>query len=116
MIETTTITTATRCPGCGHSTAAVETCPRCGWRLTMKLWERWLASKRRPRRRAKACTPTVVDDVPEAASADPPLTTIRQPHQAKGSEAVRLLLEGPEAESVLLPIELVVRASTAPAP
>ncbi len=56
------------------------------------------------------------DDVPEAASADPPLTTIRQPHQAKGSEAVRLLLEGPEAESVLLPIELVVRASTAPAP
>ena len=56
------------------------------------------------------------DDVPEAAAATPPLTTIRQPHQLKGSEAVRLLLEGPEAESVLLPIELVVRASTAPAP
>ena len=56
------------------------------------------------------------DDVPEAAAADPPLTTIRQPHQLKGSEAVRLLLEGPAAESVLLPIELVVRASTAPAP
>jgi DNA-binding LacI/PurR family transcriptional regulator len=56
------------------------------------------------------------DDVPEAAAADPPLTTIRQPHRLKGSEAVRLLLEGPEAESVLLPIELVVRASTAPAP
>ena len=46
----------------------------------------------------------------------PPLTTIRQPHRPKGSEAVRLLLEGPEAESVLLPTELVVRASTAPAP
>ncbi len=56
------------------------------------------------------------DDVPEAAAATPPLTTIRQPHQRKGSEAVRLLLEGPEAQSVLLPIELVVRASTAPAP
>jgi DNA-binding LacI/PurR family transcriptional regulator len=56
------------------------------------------------------------DDVPDAAAADPPLTTIRQPHQRKGSEAVRLLLDGPEAESVLLPIELVVRASTAPAP
>jgi DNA-binding LacI/PurR family transcriptional regulator len=56
------------------------------------------------------------DDVPEAATARPPLTTVRQPHQTKGSEAVRLLLEGPEAESVLLPIELVVRASTAPAP
>jgi DNA-binding LacI/PurR family transcriptional regulator len=56
------------------------------------------------------------DDVPEAAAADPPLTTIRQPHRNKGSEAVRLLLEGPGAESVLLPTELVVRASTAPAP
>jgi len=56
------------------------------------------------------------DDVPEAATATPPLTTIRQPHQRKGSEAVRLLLEGPEAQSVLLPIEIVVRASTAPAP
>ena len=56
------------------------------------------------------------DDVPEAAAADPPLTTIRQPHRNKGSEAVRLLLEGPGADSVLLPTELVVRASTAPAP
>jgi DNA-binding LacI/PurR family transcriptional regulator len=56
------------------------------------------------------------DDVPEAAATDPPLTTIRQPHQRKGFEAVRLLLEGPGAESVLLPIELVIRASTAPAP
>ena len=56
------------------------------------------------------------DDVPEAAAATPPLTTIRQPHRSKGSEAVRLLLEGPGAESVLLPTELVVRASTAPAP
>src|SRR5918999_391137 len=52
------------------------------------------------------------DDVPEAAAATPPLTTLRQPHQLKGSEAVRMLIEGPEAQSVLLPIELVVRAST----
>jgi DNA-binding LacI/PurR family transcriptional regulator len=56
------------------------------------------------------------DDVPEAAAATPPITTIRQPHQTKGAEAVRLLVEAPESESVLLPIELVVRASTAPAP
>ena len=56
------------------------------------------------------------DDVPEAAAATPPITTIRQPHQSKGSEAVRLLVEAPESESVVLPIELVVRASTAPAP
>jgi DNA-binding LacI/PurR family transcriptional regulator len=58
---------------------------------------------------------TGFDDVPEAARAIPPLTTIRQPHDRKGSEAVRLLLE-PDAGSVLLPTELVVRASTAPAP
>jgi DNA-binding LacI/PurR family transcriptional regulator len=56
------------------------------------------------------------DDIPEAALARPPLTTIRQPHHRKGSEAVRLLIEGEPAEHVLLPTELVVRASTAPAP
>jgi DNA-binding LacI/PurR family transcriptional regulator len=55
------------------------------------------------------------DDVPEAAAATPPLTTIRQPHQTKGSEAVRLLVDA-DSKSVLLPTELVVRASTAPAP
>ncbi len=56
------------------------------------------------------------DDVPEAALATPPLTTVRQPHNRKGSEAVRLLLEAPASGSVVLPTELVVRASTAPAP
>jgi DNA-binding LacI/PurR family transcriptional regulator len=56
------------------------------------------------------------DDIPEAALATPSLTTIRQPHDRKGSEAVRLLLEGEPPESVLLPSELVIRASTAPAP
>jgi len=56
------------------------------------------------------------DDIPEAALATPPLTTIRQPHDRKGSEAVRLLLEGEPSGSVVLPTELVVRASTAPAP
>ena len=59
---------------------------------------------------------TGFDDVPEAALSDPPLTTIRQSHHLKGSEAVRLLLEGETAQSVLLPTELVVRASTSPAP
>jgi DNA-binding LacI/PurR family transcriptional regulator len=56
------------------------------------------------------------DDVPEAATATPPLTTVRQPHRSKGSEAVRLLIEAPESGSVVLPTELVVRASTAPTP
>jgi DNA-binding LacI/PurR family transcriptional regulator len=58
---------------------------------------------------------TGFDDVPEAARAVPPLTTVRQPHDRKGSEAVRLLLE-PDAGSVVLPTELIVRASTAPVP
>ena len=58
---------------------------------------------------------TGFDDVPEAGRAVPPLTTVRQPHNRKGSEAVRLLLE-PDSGSVVLPNELVVRASTAPAP
>jgi DNA-binding LacI/PurR family transcriptional regulator len=56
------------------------------------------------------------DDIPEAALADPALTTVRQPHGLKGSEAVRLLLADGPAQSVLLPTELVVRASTAPSP
>lgn len=54
------------------------------------------------------------DDMPAAASADPPLTTIRQPVEEKGSVAARLLLAG-SREHVILPTELVVRASTAPA-
>ena len=56
------------------------------------------------------------DDVPAAATADPPLTTVRQPHELKGSEAVRLLLEAEGPASVQLPTELVVRASTGPSP
>jgi DNA-binding LacI/PurR family transcriptional regulator len=56
------------------------------------------------------------DDVPEAALSSPPLTTVRQPHARKGSEAVRLLLEADGADPVVLPTELIVRASTAPAP
>jgi DNA-binding LacI/PurR family transcriptional regulator len=56
------------------------------------------------------------DDIPEAARASPALTTVHQPHQRKGAEAVRLLLAGGPAQHVLLPTELVVRASTAPAP
>jgi len=56
------------------------------------------------------------DDVPRAASWDPPLTTIRQPLVDKGRVAADLLLEligGGEPRRIELPIELVVRASTA---
>ena len=54
------------------------------------------------------------DDVPDAAESEPPLTTIRQPVEEKGREATRLLLAG-SREQLVLPTELVVRASSAPA-
>lgn len=56
------------------------------------------------------------DDVPEAASHEPQLTTVRQPLHEMGAIAVRVLLEmldgGPQ-EDVRLPAELIVRGSTA---
>lgn len=60
------------------------------------------------------------DDVPEAASSTPPLTTMAQPLHDLGAQALRMLielLEGHEVPAhVQLPAQLVVRASTAPAP
>lgn len=65
-----------------------------------------------------------VDDIAFAELAEPALTTVRQPVEALGREAVRLLLgrlggaSGPP-RSVTLPVRLVVRASspgTAPEP
>ena len=55
------------------------------------------------------------DDSPVAASATPPLTTMRQPFKRISGEMVRLLLariEGEPPASVILPTELVERAST----
>lgn len=58
------------------------------------------------------------DNVPEAANAEPALTTVAQPLHRMGAEAVRLLLgllSGLNTEEhLLLPARLVVRASTAP--
>lgn len=57
------------------------------------------------------------DNIPEAATATPPLTTVAQPHADKGALALQLLVKaepGPAAR--LLPTHLVVRESTAPAP
>ncbi|MEU8005146.1 substrate-binding domain-containing protein [Catellatospora sp. NPDC049111] len=56
------------------------------------------------------------DDVPDAATARPPLTTVRQPHDDKGAQAVHLLFhEGPPpAAPVLLPTRLVIRGSSGP--
>ncbi len=59
------------------------------------------------------------DDIPHAASVNPPLTTVRQPLAQMGQEATRLLLQyiyNPDrpAQQVDLPTELIVRASTRP--
>lgn len=58
------------------------------------------------------------DDVPEAARANPPLTTVNQPHAEKGLLAGRLLVARLRGEEPpipdLLPTRLVVRGSTAP--
>lgn len=56
------------------------------------------------------------DDLPQAAYADPPLTTIRQPVELLGQEMMRLLLyrlSNPHGDprTVILPTELMIRAS-----
>jgi len=61
------------------------------------------------------------NDMPFLDKLRPPLTTIAVPHQQIGAEAARMLLDSIEdgarpARSVLLPLSLVVRDSTAPAP
>ncbi|WP_243230747.1 LacI family DNA-binding transcriptional regulator [Microbacterium sp. CIAB417] len=56
------------------------------------------------------------DDIPEASSHAPQLTTVRQPLPAMGAAAVRILLgmlDGGEPEHVRMPAELIVRGSTA---
>jgi len=60
------------------------------------------------------------DDAPEAASANPPLTTVHQPHVDKGFWAAQILLalirrEEPPDPGIL-PTHLVIRNSTAAAP
>jgi len=60
------------------------------------------------------------DDIPVAAYMTPPLTTMRQPFDAVAQEGLELLLyaiEKPQADppaAVQQPVELVIRASTAP--
>ncbi|MEU6200352.1 LacI family DNA-binding transcriptional regulator [Streptomyces sp. NPDC047061] len=62
------------------------------------------------------------DDIPVAAFVTPPLTTVRQPFDAVAQEGLRLLVHAIEKPGADLPpandppVELVLRASTAPAP
>lgn len=59
---------------------------------------------------------TGFDDIPLAAIAEPPLTTVHQPGREKGSTAASLalrLLDGEEASHRVLDAALIVRGSTA---
>jgi DNA-binding LacI/PurR family transcriptional regulator len=59
------------------------------------------------------------DDLPFANVFEPPLSTVRIDPEAAGQAAFEVLLalmNGDEAESRVLPVELVVRGSTAPPP
>jgi LacI family transcriptional regulator len=63
------------------------------------------------------------NDMPFADKFNPPLTTVRIPHYEMGRRAAGLLLErladedgGAPSDDIVLPVELVQRASTAPAP
>jgi LacI family transcriptional regulator len=56
------------------------------------------------------------DDIPTAANSKPPLTTVRQPIQRTGSLAAELLIDfiehpDPQPRRIVLPTELVIRAS-----
>ncbi len=58
------------------------------------------------------------DDIPTAAIIVPPLTTINQQALTLGNEAARMLfdiLDGQTPESRTIPVELVIRGSSAPA-
>ncbi|MDR6201843.1 DNA-binding LacI/PurR family transcriptional regulator [Paraburkholderia graminis] len=53
------------------------------------------------------------DDIPAAAHATPPLSTISVDKEALGRRGVELLLEDAPAETeVRLPVHLIARAST----
>ncbi|MER6288937.1 LacI family DNA-binding transcriptional regulator [Streptomyces sviceus] len=62
------------------------------------------------------------DDIPVAAYVTPPLTTVRQPFEAVAQEGLKRLvhaIENPDADPLPTsdpPIDLIIRASTAPPP
>ena len=56
------------------------------------------------------------DDVADAATSEPPLTTIRQPIAEKGRLAARMIFDAGPPRKEILPVELVVRGSTARPP
>jgi DNA-binding LacI/PurR family transcriptional regulator len=78
----------------------------------------YLAARRRGLRIPEDVSVVGFDDLPFARVFDPPLTTIAIDPEALGAgafEVLMALMEGREAEGRILPVELVVRGSTAPA-
>jgi DNA-binding LacI/PurR family transcriptional regulator len=55
------------------------------------------------------------DDVEDAVTGTPPLTTIAQPIVEKGRIAARMLFSGQIGQQSL-PVQLITRGSTGPAP
>jgi DNA-binding LacI/PurR family transcriptional regulator len=55
------------------------------------------------------------DDIPEAALADPPLTTVAQPIREKGLRAAALIFDTGPPRTELLGVKFVVRGSSGPA-
>jgi DNA-binding LacI/PurR family transcriptional regulator len=53
------------------------------------------------------------DGVPETATSQPPLTTVAQPTREKGRIAAEMVLGNSPPRQVTLPVELIVRGSTA---
>ena len=66
------------------------------------------------------CSVVGFDDLEMSAYFSPPLTTVRQPCNRMGRAAIRMLLQlirgENEVQAEILPIELVVRQTTGPAP
>jgi len=59
------------------------------------------------------------DDIAQAAHSEPPLTTVRQPLVDKGllaGERLFELIDGSEPPDAVLPVQLIARDSTGPAP
>lgn len=89
-------------------TAVIATCDR------YALWAMdWLA--RRGVAVPEAVSVVGFDDIPAAATASPPLTTIRQPLIGKGRAAAELLIDPGERVEIAFGTELIIRGSTGPA-
>ena len=74
------------------------------------------AARQRGRRVPEDVSVIGYDDVPEAARADPPLTTVAQPIVDKGRLAAHMIFDRGPPRKEFMPVRFVLRASTAPAP